>query len=55
MFLYAQDFFDKKMACNVYQRIGTQMANFSILNTKIQSKAKVSVFNQVLRKGATIS
>ena len=34
MFLYAQDFFVKKMACKVYQRIGTQMANFSILNTK---------------------
>ena len=34
MFLYAQDFFVKKMACNVYQRIGTQTANFAILNTK---------------------
>ena len=31
MFLYAQDFFVKKIACNVYQRIATQMANFSIL------------------------
>ena len=30
MFLYAQDYFVKKMACNVYQKIGTQMANFSI-------------------------
>ena len=55
MFLYAQDFFVKKMACNVYQRIGTQMANFSLLNTKTLSKAKMSIFKQVLRKGATMS
>ena len=55
MFLYALDFFVKKMACKVYQRIGTQMANFSILNTKTLSKVKVSIFKQVLRKGATIS
>ena len=40
MFLYAQDFFVKKMACNVYQRIGTQMAHFSILNTKPNLKRK---------------
>ena len=25
MLLYAQDFFVKKMACNVYQMIGTRM------------------------------
>ena len=55
MFLYAQDFFVKKTASNVYQRIGTQMANFSIPNTNAYSKAKVSIFNQVLHKGATIS
>ena len=55
MFLYAQDVFVKKMACKVYHRIGTQMAHFSILNTKTYSKAKVSTFNQVLRKDATIS
>ena len=40
MFSYAQDFFVKKMACNVYQRIGTQMTNFSILNTKHNLKRK---------------
>ena len=55
MFLYEQDFFVKKMACNVYQRIGTQMTNFSILNKKTQSKEKMSIFNQVLCKSATIS
>ena len=55
MFLYTQDIIVKKMACNVYQRIAIQMANFSILNTETLSKAKMSIFNQVLRKGATIS
>ena len=34
IFSYAQDFFVKKMTCNLCQRIVTQMANFAILNTK---------------------
>ena len=43
MFLYAQDFFVKKMACNVYQRIATQTANFSIETRKPNLKRKCQI------------